>query len=102
MSISAKIRELKESFSSDLSLISEDKIDKDQIYNKYLGRKGLLNQLYQLLSQVDDRDKPAWGNKINEFKVEIYTALSNFGNSNVFIEDDSDLTLPPLYNKSGR
>ena len=68
MSISKKIKELEKQFSSDLSVVVDNKDQKAELYNKYLGRKGLVNKLYHLLSAVDDQKKPLYGNQINELK----------------------------------
>ena len=65
MSISKKIKELEKQFSSDLSVVVDNKDQKAELYNKYLGRKGLVNKLYHLLSAVDDQKKPLYGNQIN-------------------------------------
>ena len=101
MSISKKIKELEKQFSSDLSVVVDNKDQKAELYNKYLGRKGLVNKLYHLLSAVDDKKKPLYGNEINVLKNKFSDLLNLNKNEKLDLKDDLDLTLPPLYKKSG-
>ena len=66
MSILKKIKELKELFDSDYKLLIENQLDVTFIFNKYLGRKGLLNTLYPLLSKANKEEKSDFGKKIND------------------------------------
>ena len=66
-----KIKELENLFLSDYDLLKEQKIDFELVYNKYLGRKGLLNTLYPLLAKLDSNKKSEFGKRINDFKNKI-------------------------------
>ena len=52
-----RIKELETLFLADYDFLKEKKIDFELIYNKYLGRKGLLNRLYPLLSKLKGNEK---------------------------------------------
>ena len=75
MSILKKIKELKELFDSDYKLLIENQLDVTSVFNKYLGRKGLLNTLYPLLSKSNKEEKSDFGKKINDFKQYILSKL---------------------------
>ena len=78
MSIQNKINEIKQSFGSDLDTLNIGKIDFQSIYYKFLGRKGLISELYPMLAKVDNSKKPQWGNDINNLKKYIEDTLSKF------------------------
>ena len=96
MTISDKINELKSNFISDLKLIDSKSIDAESIYNKYLGRKGLINLAYPLLSKVSKSDKPKYGSQINDLKIFISNRL-NFNKNKISKENKTfniDTSLP--------
>ena len=100
-----KIKELENLFLVDCNLLKEGKIDFELIQNKYLGRKGLLNKLYPLLSKLEGEKKSNFGKKINNFKKEILSKLSNYKPSNNQKKNQNmaldDLTLPESYESLG-
>ena len=103
MSILEKIEELKELFDSDCKKIIKNQSDIISISNKYLGRKGLLNTLYPLLSQVDIKKKSYFGKKINDFKQYISLELDKNTSikNNEILKETIDLTLPESYKSMG-
>ena len=52
VSLSEKIQEIKSTFDSDYKSVKNNQLDNQLVYNKYLGRKGLMNTLYPLLAKV--------------------------------------------------
>ena len=103
MPILDKIKELKQLFDSDYKLISKNQLDSNSIFNKYLGRKGLLNTLYPLLSKVNAQDKSDFGKKINDLKQYISSKVGNdaFEHKVNKTKLDIDLTLPGSYKSHG-
>jgi len=91
VAITDQINELKSNFISDLKLVDSKSIDSESIYNKYLGRKGLINTIYPLLSKVSKSDKPKYGSQINDLKIFISDKL-NF-NKNKISEEDKTFTI---------
>ena len=104
MSILEKINKLKELFDSDCQKIIKNQLDATSISNKYLGRKGLVNTLYPLLSKIDKQEKSDFGKKINDFKDYISLKLDDHL-SNDLVESKTstkiDLTLPESYQSFG-
>ena len=99
-----KIKELKNLFIIDYNLLKENKVDFESVYNKYLGRKGLLNTLYPLLSKLEGEEKSDFGKKINSFKKEIILNLNKYkpkDNHKKKQGNTTDLTLPESYKSEG-
>ena len=69
MTFSDKIKELKIKFNSDFDLLKSNKIDKELIENKFLGRKGKLKSLYIDLGKAKPEDRPSFGQDINNLKL---------------------------------
>jgi len=103
VSILKKIKELKELFDSDYKLLIENQLDVTFIFNKYLGRKGLLNTLYPLLSKSNKEEKSDFGKKINDFKQYISSKLEKdlLINDTNELKSEIDLTLPESYQSHG-
>ena len=103
MSILKKIKELKELFDSDYKLLIENQLDVTSVFNKYLGRKGLLNTLYPLLSKSNKKEKSDFGKKINDFKQYISSKLEkhSLANDTNELKSKIDLTLPESYKSNG-
>jgi phenylalanyl-tRNA synthetase alpha chain len=103
VSILDKIKELKDLFDSDYKKLIKNQSDAISILNKYLGRKGLLNTLYPLLSQVDIKNKSDFGKKINDLKQYISLELDKHTSvkDNKVLEETIDLTLPESYRSIG-
>ena len=103
MSILKKIKELKELFDSDYKLLIENQLDVTSVFNKYLGRKGLLNTLYPLLSKSNKKEKSDFGKKINDFKQYISSKLEKHSLTNDIneLKSEIDLTLPESYKSNG-
>ena len=103
MSIKIKIDEINNSFESDYKLLDDGSSDISSLINKYLGRKGLINDLYKLLGSVNPKEKSNYGKLINDLKEDITLRINKF---NLKIETsntrkDEDLTLPESYTSSG-
>ena len=103
MSILKKIKELKKLFDSDYKLLIENQLEVTSVLNKYLGRKGLLNTLYPLLSQASKEEKSEFGKKINDLKQYISLELDKHLSPSDRSESKSkiDLTLPESYKSTG-
>ncbi len=104
MSIIDEINKIKSNFKSDLDLLKLKKINSDEIKYKYLGRKGLVSNLYSLLSSVDNSDKPKIGKEINQLKLDISNEIDGLASNNKNQENkllDSDYSLPGLRYNNG-
>ena len=104
MSIIDEINKIKSNLKSDLDLLKLKKINSDEIKYKYLGRKGLVSNLYSLLSSVDNNDKPKIGKQINQLKLDISNQIDGLGSTSKNQEIkllDSDYSLPGLRYNNG-
>ena len=104
MTFSDKIKELKIKFNSDFDLLKSNKIDKELIENKFLGRKGKLKSLYIDLGKAKPEDRPSFGQEINNLKLYFESKLAEINASTTksnISNNDIDLTLPILYKNDG-
>jgi len=104
VSIIDEINKIKSNFKSDLDLLKLKKINSDEVKYKYLGRKGLVSNLYSLLSSVDNDEKPKIGKEINQLKLDISNYIDSLNNNNENQKSkllDSDYSLPGLRYNNG-
>ena len=71
MSLLNKINSIQKDFKAELSSAINDSSKLNDLYNKYLGRKGLVSKLFSELPNVDSEDKPIVGQKINSLRNDI-------------------------------
>ena len=96
MSLLNKIDSIQKKFLSELSSATNDSSKLSDLYNKYLGRKGLVSNLFSDLSTVSSKDKPIVGQKINLLRNSIQKSFDQFdlNKNKTKISSDIDLTLP--------
>ena len=96
MSILNKINSIQKNFKAELSSATKDSSELSTLYNKYLGRKGLVSELFSELSKVDASDKPIIGQKINSLRNDLQKDFDKIGSvkNNNKDKSDIDLTLP--------
>ena len=98
MSITDQIQQVRLKFKSDLeSLLSENgAIDKIRI--KYLGRKGLIADLFIQMGKVDQEERPHIGKVLNELKTKISLEIDGITSSGETTAESDvtavDYTLP--------
>jgi len=103
VSLSEKIQEIKSTFDSDYKSVKNNQLDNQLVYNKYLGRKGLMNTLYPLLAKVHVDEKSEFGKKINDLKNHIASKLDDKQSTTKSSKNKLkvDLSLPESYNSFG-
>ena len=74
MSILEQIDSVRKSFLAEIESFPSNPGDIDVIRSKYLGRKGQVAQLFNLLGEATPEERPALGQKLNQLKKEL-TAL---------------------------
>ncbi|MBS30247.1 MAG: phenylalanine--tRNA ligase subunit alpha [Candidatus Marinimicrobia bacterium] len=95
---------IKSIFKSDLDLLKENKLNQDEVKYKYLGRKGLVSNLYSTLSSIDNKEKPKAGKIINELKLDISKKLNILFSENNASQNQAtklDYSLPGLRLNNG-
>ena len=105
MSLNKKIQSIKKSFLKDKEDFNSGVITFAYLKNKYLSRKGLLSELYPLLSSVNESDRPEYGKKINSVKSEINNEINQLADDKSISSLDNsfnmDPTMPGLEKFSG-
>jgi len=98
-----KIDSIQKDFKAELSSAIKDSSKLNDLYNKYLGRKGLVSELFSELSKVDTTDKPAIGEKINLLRNNLQKSFDKTGSKKhkSKINSKIDLTLPGNYFPEG-
>jgi phenylalanyl-tRNA synthetase alpha chain len=78
----------------------------EQLRIKYLGRKGLITELFKKMSEVPPAEKAAVGKLVNEVKASVTGALDSklaqAEGSEELVGDKIDITLPGTANRPGR
>ena len=96
MSLGGKIKSVKNDFLTDLDNFQSQDSDLSNIRQKYLGRNGLVANLFKELGSVSNEDRPKYGQLLNSLKNDIGLKIDSFSSE---IEDlnnlDSvDISLP--------
>ena len=99
MNLNDKIQAINHSFLEDKKQFKSDLIKFNDLKNKYLGRKGLLSELYPLLNNIVDSDRPEFGKKINSIKNKLTKEINKLEDSDLLLSDNSfniDSSMPGL------
>lgn len=108
MNLSTQITDIRNSFLKELKEVKTSKEIED-LKIKYLGKKGLIQNLMQFLKDASIEERPHLGKLINEIKVEVTSLLEDslkklsFEEENKKLEGEYlDVTLPGRKNNWGR
>lgn len=99
MPLKEQIESVRNQFLADIESFPQAPPLIDQLKSKYLGRKGLVAQLFSKMSQVKSEDRPSMGQELNSLKIELTRQFENKVSS-VLAQGKSspdeaiDLTLP--------
>tara|TARA_B100001093_G_scaffold342079_1_gene326912 strand:+ start:1378 stop:2373 length:996 start_codon:yes stop_codon:yes gene_type:complete len=77
MSILEQIDSVRKSFLAEIESFPSDSGDIDLIRSKYLGRKGQVAQLFNLLGASTSEERPVLGQKLNQLKKELTVLFDN-------------------------
>tara|TARA_Y100001970_G_C14160075_1_gene817991 strand:- start:304 stop:1323 length:1020 start_codon:yes stop_codon:yes gene_type:complete len=98
VSIIDQIDKVKSEFKIDLEDLFGKEVEIDQLRIKYLGRKGIISNLFIEIGKVPDEQRPQLGKILNKLKSEIALEIDNLTeNISNEVSKDSfnyDLTLP--------
>ena len=98
MSVVDKIKSVRTDFFTDFESFPNDKDKINQLKTKYLGRKGVVTNLFKLISDVKLEDKALFGQSLNNLKNEIIAHIESkelVSNRGKGINSERiDLTLP--------
>jgi phenylalanyl-tRNA synthetase alpha chain len=92
-----KIDETRKSFDEDLSKVNSS-ASLEELRIKFLGRKGLVSQLFESLKDVSKEDKPKVGQSLNQLKIHTQSKFDEMKDTFDKTENNSesfvDLSLP--------
>ena len=95
--VNDNIVKVKKDFSSDLTSVN-DQDDLEKIRIKYLGRNGIISELFDQLKDVPKEDKPAVGKELNLLRNDVTSQFkelqSTFDSNKDKTKSAIDLTLP--------
>ena len=102
MSLKDSIKSVKNDFLTDFATVS-DSSDADLLKQKYLGRNGLVTNLFKQLGQVSKEDKPLFGQLLNQLKIDLNDKLNSLDStSNSASETDNiDIFMPEKVYSAG-
>ena len=71
MSIQKQIDSVRSSFLAELDSLPDDSGEIDLIRSKYLGRKGQVASLFDLMGNASQEERPILGQQLNDLKKEL-------------------------------
>ena len=77
MSLEEKFKSVKNDFLTDLDDFHVQDIHVTELRQKYLGRNGLVADLFKMLGRVSSEDRPKYGQNLNKLKIEIAAKLDS-------------------------
>jgi len=91
MSLKNKIEKIQNLFNSELASANIDSTVIKELQIKYLGRKGLVSNLFSELSSISADEKPIVGQKINELRTNIQKSFDELNLSDNIDKQQTDV-----------
>ena len=103
MNLKESIESVRKNFRTDSDPLPNDSKSIESLYIKYLGRKGIVADLFNQLKDVSNKDRPEIGKSLNQLKNEISKSFSSVVIDSSELDNiQEDLTLPGLKFPTGR
>ena len=103
MNLKESIESVRNNFRTDSDPFPSDSKSIESLYIKYLGRKGLVADLFNQLKDGSNKDRPEIGKSLNQLKNQISKSFSSVVNDSSELDNiQEDLTLPGLKFPTGR
>tara|TARA_B100001079_G_scaffold190930_1_gene164752 strand:- start:39 stop:1019 length:981 start_codon:yes stop_codon:yes gene_type:complete len=97
MNLKESIESVRNNFRADSDPFPTDSKSIELLYVKYLGRKGLVSDLFSQLINVSNKERPSIGKNLNQLKNEITNSFKIVDKSSSKIDSiEEDHTLPGL------
>ena len=97
MNLKESIESVRNNFRADSDPFPTDSKSIELLHVKYLGRKGLVSDLFSQLINVSNKERPNTGKKLNQLKNEITNSFKTVDKSSSNIDSiEEDYTLPGL------
>ena len=101
MNIKESIESVRKSFRTDSDPLPTDSKDLELLHIKYLGRKGLVADLFSQLKDASNKERPILGKVLNDLKNEISKSFDKINPSSSSKMTQEDISLPGLEFPSG-
>ena len=75
MSLMEQIDSVRNDFLAELEIFCKNLNELDNLKSKYLGRKGLISDLFNKITQAEIRDRPVLGKELNSLKFDLSKLL---------------------------
>ena len=96
MSLKGKIESVKNDFLTDVDNFHTQSKNIEQIRLKYLGRNGVIADLFKELGTASKEDRPKYGQLLNQLKIDITAKIDSYSSGQDSIDDNDiiDIALP--------
>ena len=96
MSLKGKIESVKNDFLTDVDNFHTQSKNIEQIRLKYLGRNGVIADLFKELGTGSKEDRPKYGQLLNQLKIDITAKIDSYSSGQDSIDDNDiiDIALP--------
>ena len=96
MSLKGKIESVKNDFLTDVDNFHTQSKNIEQIRLKYLGRNGVIADLFKNLDTASKEDRPKYGQLLNQLKIDITAKIDSYSSGQDSIDDNDiiDIALP--------
>ena len=101
MNIKDTIESVRKQFRTDSDPLPTESKDLELLHIKYLGRKGLVADLFSQLKDVSNKERPILGKVLNDLKNEISKSFDKINPSSSSKMTQEDISLPGLEFPSG-
>ena len=98
MNLLEQIQELNHQFDDELNRVRSDGLDPESLKHRFLGRKGLLAELFARMGSVSGEERPQVGRALNDTKLRLTDLIESLIQDTTGLGGDSspdlDVTLP--------
>ena len=101
MDIKESIESVRRQFRSDSDPFPSDKDSLENLKIKFLGRKGLIANLFSQIPNLSNDQKPVAGKLLNQLKIELENSFPSKTESASVLEEKIDRSLPGVIYPSG-
>ncbi len=77
MSFREQIDSVRNSFLAETDQFSENEKSLEELRSRYLGRKGRVSKLFDIMGTLSNEDKPLFGQELNKLKKELLDIIEN-------------------------
>ena len=84
MSTQDTIESVRKEFRADSKILIKDPDQHETLKIKFLGRKGLISNLFSQLGKIQAKDRPKYGNDLNNLKNDILSFFNDTATTEIY------------------